>query len=70
MAGCKEEKGELRLDGLEGGGDVEEEEETGSVVERATLVRGRKEEEAIKAARWLGEGVGVGDGYFWNVGHP
>lgn len=45
-----------------------EEEET--VVERATLVRGRKEEEAIKAARWLGEGVGVGDGYFWNVGHP
>lgn len=29
MAGCKEEKGELRLDGLEGGGDVEEEEETG-----------------------------------------
>lgn len=49
---------------------MEEEEETGSVVERATLVRGRKEEEAIKAARWLGEGVGVGDGYFWNVGHP
>lgn len=48
-------------------GDVEEEE---TVVERATLVRGRKEEEAIKAARWLGEGVGVGDGYFWNVGHP
>lgn len=31
--------------------------ETGSVVQRATLVaRGRKEEEAIKAARWPGGG--------------
>lgn len=52
MAGYREEKGELRLDGLDGGCG-----ETGSVVQRATLVaRGRKEEEAIKAARWPGGG--------------
>lgn len=40
------------MEGVENG-------ETGSVVQRAILVtRGRKEEEAIKAARWSGEGVG------------
>lgn len=40
------------MEGVENG-------ETGSVVQRATLVtRGRKEEEAIKAARWSGEGLG------------